>query len=145
MNYDDACFAETNEVGTGVVVRNKLGLVMVSLSEKIPMSLTVEVLEAMAARRAMIFTEELGLPRAIFEGDSELVVKALLGDYSNWSCIGHMVKDCMVFSKLARSLMSGNEVVHALIKRARKFFPLSTWMEPVPPNIFYLVYVDVIA
>ena len=83
MNYDDVCFAETNEVGTRVVVRNKLGLVMVSLSEKIPMSLTVEVLEAMAARRAMIFTEELRLPRAIFEGDSELVVKALLGDYSN--------------------------------------------------------------
>ena len=95
MNYDDACFAETNEVGTGVVVRNKLGLVMVSLSEKIPMSLTVEILEAMAARRAMISTEELGLPQAIFEGDSELVVKVLLGDYSNWSCIGHIVKNCM--------------------------------------------------
>ena len=56
-----------------------------------------------------------------------------------------MVKDCMVFSKLARSLMSGNEVVHALTKRAKKFFPLSMWMEFVPPDIFYLVYVDVIA
>ena len=94
MNYDDACFAVTNEVGIGVV-KNKLGLVMVSLAEKIHMPLTLEVLEAMAARRAMIFTEELGLPRAILEGDSELVVKALLGHYSNWSCIGHIVKDCM--------------------------------------------------
>ena len=94
MNYDDACFAETNEVGIGVVVRNKLGLVMVSLAEKIPLPLTVEVLEAMAARRATIFTKELGLPRAICDGDSELVVKALLGDYSNWSCVGHIIKDC---------------------------------------------------
>ena len=40
---------------------------------------TVEVLEAMAARRAMLFMEELGLRHAIFEGDSELVVKALVG------------------------------------------------------------------
>ena len=40
----------------------------------------MEILEAMAARRAMIFMEELGLRRAIFEGDSKTVVKALLGD-----------------------------------------------------------------
>ena len=118
---------------------------MASLDEKIPMPLTMEALEVMAARNATIFNEELGLRRVIFEGDLELVVKALLGDYLDWSCIGHIVKDCMVFSKLARSLMSGNEVVHALTKRVRNFFPLSMWMEPVPPNIFYLVYVDVIA
>ena len=55
---------------------------------------TVEVLEAMAARRAMIFMEELGLRRAIFEGDSEIFVKALLGDYPERSSIGHIVKDC---------------------------------------------------
>ena len=49
---------------------NDLGQVMASLAEKIPMPLTVEALEAMAARRA------------ILEGDSEPVVKALLGECS---------------------------------------------------------------
>ena len=67
---------------------------MASLDEKIPMPLTMEALEVMAARNATIFNEELGLRRVIFEGDLELVVKALLGDYLDWSCIGHIVKDC---------------------------------------------------
>ena len=94
VNYDGACFTETDEAGIGVVVRNELGQVLASLDGKIPMPLTVEALEAMAARKAMIFNEELGLRRVIFEGDLELVVKALLGDYPDQSCIGHIVKDC---------------------------------------------------
>ena len=52
---------------------------MASLAEKIVMPQTVEILEALATRRAMIFMEELGLGRVIFEGDSESVVKALIG------------------------------------------------------------------
>ena len=55
---------------------------------------TVEVLEAMAARRAMLFMEELGLRQAIFKGDSELVVMALIGVYPVWSSIGYIVKEC---------------------------------------------------
>ena len=34
VNYDGACFAETDEAGIGVVVRNDLGQVMASLTEK---------------------------------------------------------------------------------------------------------------
>ena len=67
---------------------------MVSLAEKIAMPPTVEILKAMAARRAMIFMEELGLHRAIFEGDSETLVKALVGECPDWSYIGHIIKDC---------------------------------------------------
>ena len=99
VNYDGAYFAEEEEVVIGVVVRNELRHVMASLAETLVMPSMVEVLEAMAARRVMIFMEELGLRQAIFEGDSELVVKALIGDCPNRSCIGHIVKDC-------KSLMS---------------------------------------
>ena len=67
---------------------------MASLADKFVMPQTVEILEAMAARRAMIFMEELGLRRAIFEGDSETVVKALSGDCPDRSSIRHIVKDC---------------------------------------------------
>ena len=79
-NYDGAYFAEEEDSGIGIVVRNDLGQVMASLAEKLAMPPTVEILETMAARRAMIFMEELGLRRAIFEGDSETVVKALSRD-----------------------------------------------------------------
>ena len=109
----------------------------------------MEILEVMAARRAMIFMEELGLRRAIFEGDSETVVKALLGDCPDRLCIGHIVKDCKSlmgcfqtcsFSHVRRQ---SNGVTHALARRARKSSPLFVWMEYVPPYISYLVYVDV--
>nr|POE97393.1 hypothetical protein CFP56_31083 [Quercus suber] len=107
VNYDGTCFTETDEVGIGVVVRNKLGQVMACLAKKIPMPLSVEVLEAMAARRAMVFTVELGFHQAIFEGDSKLVVKALFANCSNRSCIGHIAKD---FTALNFSNLLANQV-----------------------------------
>ena len=122
---------------------------MASLAEKLVMPQTVEILEAMVARRAMIFMEELGLCRVIFEGDSETVVKALTRGCPDKSSIGHIVKDCMSlmgcfqtcsFSHVRRQ---SNGVAHALARRARKSSLLSIWMESVPPYISYLVYVDV--
>ena len=79
-NYDGAYFAQEEAAGIGVMVRNDLGQVMASIAEKLAMPPIVEILEAMAARRAMVFMGELGLRRAIFEGDSETVVKALSRD-----------------------------------------------------------------
>ena len=148
-NYDGAYFAEEEAVGIGVVVRNDLGQVMASLAEKLAMPPTVEILEALAARRAMVFMEELGLRRALFEGDSETVVKALSKGCPDRSCIGHIIKDCMSlmgcfqtcsFSHVRRQ---SNGVAHALARRARLSSSLSVWMESVPPDISYLVHVDV--
>ena len=131
------------------MVRNELGQVMGSLAEKIDMPSTVEVLKAMAARRAMLFMKELGLRHAEFEGDSDLVVKALVGHRPDRSSVGHIIKDCKSLRGLFQTCSfshvrrQGNGVTHALAKRARKSFPLTVWMESVPPNITYLVYIDV--
>ena len=148
-NYDGSYFVEEEKAGIQVVVRNDLGQVMGSLAEKIEMPSIVEVLEVLAARRAMIFMEELGLRQAIFEGDSELVVKALVGDVSVWSSIGHIVKDCKSLMGLFQTYTfshvrwQSNGVAHALARRARNSSPLSVWMEFVLLDISYLVYVDV--
>ncbi|XP_030941499.1 uncharacterized protein LOC115966398 [Quercus lobata] len=149
VNYDGAYFVDEEKAGIGVVVRNDLGQVVGSLAEKIEMPSTMEVLEAMAARRAMLFMEELGLRHAVFEGDSVLVVKALVGHCPDRSSIGHIIKDCKSLRGLFQTCFfshvkrQGNKVAHALARRVRKFFPLSIWMESVPSDITYLVYVDV--
>ena len=91
-NYDGAYFAEEEAAGIGVVVRNELGQMMASLAEKLLMPQTVEILKAMAARRAMIFMEELGLYRVIFEGDLEIVVKALTGAAQTSPVLGTLLK-----------------------------------------------------
>ena len=71
INFDGAMFNESGEAGIGVVVQNSVGEVKVTLAEKIRKPPTVEVLELLAARRAALFSEDLGLDKVIFEGDSE--------------------------------------------------------------------------
>ena len=122
---------EEEKSGIEVVVRNDLGQVMGLLVEKKEMPSTVEVLEALAARRALIFMEELRLRHAIFEGDAEIVVKALLGDCLVQSSIGHIVKDCKSLMGLFQTCtfshvrQQSNGVAHALAQRARNSSPLS--------------------
>ena len=76
-NYDGAMFAESNMAGIGVVVRNSEGRVLAALSEQIVKPPTVEILELLAARRAVSFTAESGYDQFICEGDSESVVNSL--------------------------------------------------------------------
>ena len=146
VNYDGTMFGESSEVGIGVVVRNENGEVMASLAEQITIPASVQVLEALATRRATIFSMELGLHRVIIEGDSEIVFKALSRECSNCSCI---IKDCKSISGFFSNLFllsyqaAGQLCGHALAKRARKSSPLLVWMESVPPDISYLVFVDV--
>lgn len=97
----------------------------------------------------MIFMEVLGLGHAIFKGDSEIVVKAFVGVCLVRSSIGHIVKDCKSLMSLFQTCTfshvrrQSNGVAHALAQRARNSSPLFVWMESIPPDISYLVYVDV--
>ena len=151
VNYDGAVLKDSGEAGIGVVIRNEKGEVMGSLAEKIKKPDSVEVLEALAARRAILFATELGLQRVIIEGDSEIVFQAVSEVCSVCSCIGHIIKDCKSISGLfqthsfSHTRRQGNAVAHALAKRARKSFPFLVWMESVPPDIAYLVHIDVIS
>ena len=94
VNYDGAMYRESGKAGIRVVVRNENGEVMASLAEKITKPASVEVLEALAAKRVAIFLMELGQHRVIIERDSEIVFKALSGECLDCSCIGHIIKDC---------------------------------------------------
>ncbi|XP_030958373.1 tropinone reductase-like 3 [Quercus lobata] len=140
-NYDGAVFEEAGEAGIGVVVQNGNGEVLAALLEKIPYPGTVELVEILAARRAVQFIAELGMAQSIFEGDSESVYKALKSGDVGHSSIGQYVKDIMSISGLIRTFSfshirrQGNCVAHVLTKRARFAFPLLVWMEHVPPDV----------
>ncbi|XP_075649675.1 uncharacterized protein LOC142620145 [Castanea sativa] len=147
-NFDGAVFVDTGEAGIGVVIRNEIGEVMAALSEKIALLPSVEILELLAARRAAVFAVELGFQNVIFEGDAEGVIKVLSQRDAAQSSVGRLVKD---FRSIASSLgtfslshirRQGNNVAHALARRARFSFPLLVWMENVPPNILHCVLED---
>ena len=94
-NYDGTIFAESEEAGIGVIIRDIKGLVIAALAEKIPYPGSVEVLEALVARRAARFALEVGLTGFEFEGDSEVVWKALRSADGAHSSIGEIIKDMM--------------------------------------------------
>ena len=94
-NYDEAVFSESGKAGIGVVVRDAKGMVIAALAEKITYSGSVLMLEALAARRAAKFIMELGISVSDFEGDSEVVYRALRT--ADWShpYIGQIIKDTL--------------------------------------------------
>ena len=65
-NFDEVVFRESGEAGIGVVVRDAKGEIIAALAEKITFPGTVEMLEALAARRAVKFTVELGISLSEF-------------------------------------------------------------------------------
>lgn len=77
VNFDGALFNSENCVGLGVVIRNDMGQVMVSLSQKTTLPFTAIEVEAIAARRALKLALETGFDRVILEGDSQILITAL--------------------------------------------------------------------
>ena len=94
-NFEGAVFTDTGEAGIGVVIRNSKDEVMASLSEKIPNPPSIVLLELLAARRAALFINEIGLDNSIPEGDSEVIINALnKGDLFN-TALGYLLKDTL--------------------------------------------------
>ena len=124
-NYDGAMFRESDKAGIGVVIRDSEGQVLAALSKQIVKPPSVEILELLAARRAVKFTAELGYAQLVCEGDSESVVNSLRGSDMENSWGGHIIKE--ILSQLNSFLSisfahvgrQGNAVAHALAQRAR--------------------------
>ncbi|XP_075640433.1 uncharacterized protein LOC142612203 [Castanea sativa] len=122
INFDAAVFHEDNIAGIGMIVRDSSGLVMASLSHNIPFQNSVEELESLAACRALEFALELGLDKAILEGDS---LTALKDDSASLASFGLLVRDaqslaglfnCICFLHVGRD---GNSIAHNLARHAR--------------------------
>ncbi|XP_075633931.1 uncharacterized protein LOC142606471 [Castanea sativa] len=144
-NYDGVAFTESEEVGIGVIIRDVKGLVIAALAEKIHYQGFMEVLEALAARRAARFVVELGLFGYEFKGDSEVVWRALRSADWAHSAIGEIIKDTLSIVGSLRTFsfshtrQQGNCAAHALAKRAIVSFLLLVWMEHVLADISHVV------
>ena len=147
-NYDGAIFAESEEAGIRVIIRDVKGLVIAALAEKIPYLGSVEVLEALAARRVARFAVELGLIESKFEGDSKVVWRALRSADGAHSSTGEIIKNMMSIIGSLRTFSfshtrrQGNCAAHALAKKAIVSFPLLVWMEHVLIDISHVVISD---
>jgi hypothetical protein len=79
INFDGAIFKESKSRGIGVVIRDNTGMVIATLNQKVHGTHMVEMIKALAARRAIIFAKEVGIDDVEVEGDAETVIHDLIG------------------------------------------------------------------
>ena len=115
------------------MIQNSLGQPIASLSELVNLPYSSDIVEAMAASRAIYFAasraiyfaQEIGLNSFILEDDSKVVIKCLRSDDDSFSPFGHILAAakattktscCISFSHIRRL---SNSVTHNLAKHAR--------------------------
>ncbi|GMY15487.1 hypothetical protein FCV25MIE_10726 [Fagus crenata] len=141
VNFNGAVFKETNEAGIGVIVRDSHGLVMASLTQKVRFPHSVPSIEAWAVKRAIQFVLEIGLTEAEFEGDSQIIVSALNNPHPSLAPYGLLITDAKVLASKLQSFSfshvkrQGNQLAHALARKALSCNSLEVWMESVPPDL----------
>jgi hypothetical protein len=68
-------------------------MVIANLSQKIRSFHSPEIVEALAAKQAITFALEVGIGHVFFEGDSEVIVRALCSLEAPPNVYGHIIDD----------------------------------------------------
>ena len=131
-----------------MVIRDHEGNVIGALFERIALPPSVEDVEAIAGRRAISFAEEIGLQKAIFEGDAVSIINSLNTEDECLTSFGHLIEDsrqlvasfrAFAFTHVKRK---GNRVADKLVKLAREsHFPRS-WLNGIHSDAINLVLFD---
>ena len=143
INFDGAISAEEKSSSMGVIIRDKKGLVITSMTTQIPQQLRLVEIEALVASKALEFARELGIADAVLEGDSQVVITALNSKNTVLAPFGSLVQDSLTlstgFSNLSYShtKKEGNTVAHNLTKLAVNLTNCVIWMEDVPSDVLF--------
>ena len=99
INDDGAVFPNSNLAGVGVVIRDSHGCVLASCSKLIPSAHSGEEIEAQAATVALSFVADIGFSRAVLEGDSWTVFRALQNVDFSLASYGLLVEEAKLEAK----------------------------------------------
>ena len=147
-NSDGAIFQDTGTTGIGVVIRDSEGMVIAALSERITLPSTVEDVEALACRKAISFSIELGLQDVVFEGDSKIIYKHLVLNSTCMTAFGHIIEDSRRLATRLRSVSfshvrrKGNTVADKLAKLAKFLYEPQIWLEDIQRDVTNFVILD---
>ena len=134
-NFDAAFFYASGCAGIGVVFCDHTGQVIAALSRKILLVQTVELVKALAARRAVGFALELSLFSVELEGDCSRVILALNALKSCNTLFGHVTDECrrvstfLRFCKFQHVRREENRLAHTLARRAVLSAGTNVWIE----------------
>ena len=99
INFDGAIFPTEKKSSIGVVIRDSRGLVIASCSKVVHQVLGASEVEAMAATWALSFAADVGVNRAVLEGDSLDVITGLREDRMVLVPYGLLLEDAMFLSQ----------------------------------------------
>ena len=104
-----------------MVIIDGSGLVISSCSKKFQQAFSSTGIEALVAASALSFAAYIGINKAILEGDSLVVIKALNKPDIPLSSIGHWIEDAKIYSNsfihLLSTLIQGDNKIVLLIIR----------------------------
>ena len=147
-NYDGAIFQEQSAAGLGVVIRDHEGKVIGALSDRVALPPSVEDVEALACRRAILFALELNIHSVIFEGDSEIITNSLNSSEACFAPFGHLIEDARHLASgfqavcFAHVNRKGNGVADKLAKIARQSQSPQIWFGDIHCDAHNLVMFD---
>lgn len=122
INFDGAVFSKENKLGIGVVIRNENGLVLASCTKCLSHAYSAMEIEAMVAATALVFANDIGVRRAILEGDPLAIMEAVSEYEQPLTPTGLLLEDVRMFSQsfekviCSRTKREGNSVTYSLAR-----------------------------
>ena len=93
VNFDGAVFREDDSTDVGAVIRDEQGFMVAAMVEKIPLPYSINVVEVLAAIKALRFVGDIGLKSFILEGDSKITIDALVQDNMEHAEFGNLIEE----------------------------------------------------
>ena len=141
VNFDVAVFEHLGLAGLGVVFRDYDGNIIAALSQKINLPQTIELAEALVARRAVTLAVELSIHKVMVERDCMQVVQALKDHGRCLTMFGHVIEEiCRLGFRLEMCSFhhvkrEGNRLAHSLAHRAVLSAHIDVWVEELPEDL----------
>ena len=149
LNIDGAVFTGQKASRMDMLVRDLEGRVMVAISRRFPAPLAALEIEAKTMEAATIFAWEMGFREVIFETDSMILCKSLLGTLEPPSSIETTISSILSlvqnfsFFKFSHVKRQGNRPAHILAQFAKQIGDFQVWLEETPNLIEYACTQDV--
>ena len=149
VNVDGALFLKTKQSGVGVMVHDKEGNVIATMSKKLDLPLGALETEAKALEIGVKFAEEVGLRDVVFEGDTQVIINAVHSIREALTSIQNIIHGVLRNAQCFRTFYflhikrQGNASTHLLAQHAQYVENVVVWLEDYPSQVAHACAHDV--
>ena len=130
------------------MIRSSSGSVRAAMSQRVPIPFSAATGEALACRRALVFAKEVSALDCIFEGEAEVLIKAIWMEDVHNPEYGHVIEDILVqlgTLTFVFSIMLKDQAIKLsiiLARRSKSGCELQVCFDNIPEEIDPLVAFD---